>query len=191
MAKCLPDSPTIKRIFRIFLQVILTFVFLTIFFFTYVDAVEKDVFKLQMNTIVDDLYDDMNFRQFVSTGKEDMATILLDGSLDVSRINAMNDTKGEDKHINDQNRKIKNKAFLWVGISLVLLVIIISILVFYGYCIPFHIHTKEAIIVIFFVAITEIIFINIIAKKYLLLNPSEIRHKLGESVKFWIKQNQS
>jgi hypothetical protein len=165
------------------------FIFLTIFFFTYVGDVEKDAFKLQMNIVVDDLSDDMNIRSFVPKGQEDTATIIMDGSLEVARRNAMRDAKKEDKKIDEQNSKIRNKAFLWLGISIGVLVIVIAFLALTGHCIPFHLHAKEALIVVFFVAITEIIFLNVITKKYWSVNPSQVRHQLGESMKKWIKQN--
>jgi hypothetical protein len=60
------------------------FIFLTIFFFTYVGEVEKDAFKLQMNIVVDDLSDNINVRSFVPKGQEDTATIIMDGSLEVA-----------------------------------------------------------------------------------------------------------
>jgi hypothetical protein len=189
MSKCLPDSSITNRIFGIFLQVMLIFVFLTLFFFTYVGAVEKDAFKLQMNIVVDDLSDDMNVRQFVAPGQEDTATVIMDGSLEVARRHAMSETKKEDKKINDQNATIRNKALKFIAIAGGLLVVVVIILVSTGHCVPFHLHTKEALIVVFFVALTEILFLNIITKKYWSVNPSDVRHQLGESMKGWIKEN--
>jgi ascorbate-specific PTS system EIIC-type component UlaA len=58
-----------------------------------------------------------------------------------------------------------------------------------GHCVPFQLHAKEVITVVFFVAITEIIFLNVITKKYWSVNPSQVRRQLGESMKRWIKQN--
>ena len=189
MDKCSPNSPIINKIFGIFLQVMLIFVFLTVFFFTYVGIVEKDAFKLQMNIVVDDLLNDINLRQYVPRGQEDMTTLVLDGSLEMARRNAISDTKKEDKQISDQNTSIRNKAFRWLGISLTILVTIIIILSFSGYCIPFHLHTKEAVIIVFVVAITEIFFLNIITKNYWSVNSSDVINQLGEYMKGWIKKN--
>lgn len=191
MVECLTKSRIINKIFVIFLQIVLIFIFLTIFFFTYVGSVEKDTFKVQMNLIVDDLTTDINFSQFVPSGGEDVATVILDGSLEVARRNSLNDDKEKDDDISKQNTKIKNKAFLCVGISLIILLIIVAILSMTSHCIPFHIHAKEAFIVVFFVALTEIFFLNVITKNYLSIDPSNVRHQISESIHNWIKNKKS
>ena len=126
----------------------------------------------------------INVRQFVAPGQEDTATVIIDGSLEVARRNAMSETKKEDKKINDQNATIRNKALKWVAIDGGLLVVVLIILASTGHCVPL-----EALIVVFFVALTEILFLNLITKKYWSVNPSEVRHQIGESMKGWIKEN--
>jgi hypothetical protein len=183
------NSSITNKIFIVILQVILMFVFLTIFFFTYMGIVEKDSFKLQMNIIVDDLFDDIKVRDYVQPGQEDTAIFILYGLSEVARKNSLKNAKKEDVEINDRNTKIKNKAFICVGIAIGLLVVIISILVFSGHHVPFALHIKESIIVLLFVALTEIIFLNVITKNYWSVDPSQVRYQLGESVKKWIKKN--
>ena len=108
----------------------------------------------------------INVRQFVAPGQEDTATVIIDGSLEVARRNAMSETKKEDKKINDQNATIRNKALKWVAIDGGLLVVVLIILASTGHCVPL-----EALIVVFFVALTEILFLDIITKKYWSVNP--------------------
>jgi hypothetical protein len=189
MSKCLGDNSMTNRLFRVILQVIFIFIFLTIFFFTYVQTVEKDSFKLQMNIVVDDLLDDMVIRKLVPSGQEEIATILLDGSVEVVRSNFSKNTKTEDDKINKRNYEIKSKAFKWVGVSIFILIIIVSIFTFCGHCIPFRLHLKESILIVLFVAITEIIFLNVITKNYWSVDPSQVRHQIGESIKKWVKKN--
>ena len=117
MVQYLPKRPFINIIFGLFLQVIFIFVCLTIFFFTYVNTIEKESFKVQMNLVVDDLSTDINVRDFILPGQEDVATVILDGSMEVARRNSLSNTKEDDANLNIQNTKIKNKAFMLVGIA--------------------------------------------------------------------------
>lgn len=189
MTKCSLESPLVNNIFAIFLQVILTFVFLSIFFFSYVSNSEKDSFKLQMNIVVDDLAPDFDLRSLVPPGQEDLAAIMLDGSLELVRKNALKNSVSEEIVINKKNDVLKNKAYLWAGIAIGVLVLIVIILVILGYSLPFHIHLKEALITVFFVALTELIFLNIFSTKYWSVDPSQVRHRLGDSIQNWIQQH--
>lgn len=189
MVQCMPDNPIVNKSFYILLQVLFIFIFLTIFFFTYVHSTEKVAFKTQMNMVVDDLALDMNVRPLVPKGQEDIATILLFGSLDLARKNAEKSTASDDQKINEQNNQIMKKAFLWVGISTSVLLVIALGLYFTGHCLPFQIHIKEALIVVFFVAITELIFLIVITREYWSVDPSQIRQELGDAMQDYIKKH--
>ena len=190
MTKCLEENSTVNKIFGIFLQVTLIFVFLTIFFFSYVGNSEKDSFKLQMNIVVDDLAPDMDVRDWINPktqDQKDIATAILEGSLELARKNSEKDDVSEDQAIKVQNKKIMDKAYLWMGIALGVMALAVIILVLMGKCVPFHIHLKEAAIVVFFVAMTELIFLTIITKKYWSVDPSQVRNQLGDSIQKWIQ----
>ena len=187
MVQCMPDNPIVNKTFYILLQVLFIFIFLTIFFFTYVNSTEKATFKTQMNIVIDDLVLDMNIRPLVPKGREDIATILLYGYLELVRKNAEKSSDADDQKINDQNRHIRNKAFLLVGIATSVLLVIALGLYFTGHCLPFQIHIKEALIIVFFVAITELIFLTVITKEYWSVDPSQIRQKLGNAIQDYIK----
>ena len=189
MVQDLPKRPFINIIFGLFLQVIFIFVCLTIFFFTYVNTIEKGSFKVQMNLVVDDLSTDINVRDFILPGQEDVATVILDGSMEVARRNSLSNTKEDDANLNIQNTKIKNKAFMLVGIAGGIFGIIMIILLLTKHNIPVYIHTQEAIVTVFFVIITELFFLNIITKNYWSVDPVQVRLRIGESIQKWIQQN--
>ena len=189
MRECIPKNPIINKIFKLFLQVVLIFIFLTVFFFTYVGNVEKESFTTQMNIVVDDIVPDINIHEFVPPGQEDTAVFILDGSMEVARNNALNDSKEEDKYINDQNIAIRNKAFILLGIVLGILLLVSLILYLTKHCIPFQIHIQDALIVVIFVAITEMLFLTIITKNYWSVDPGQVRSQIGKSIQKWIKEN--
>jgi len=184
--RCKPDNPTVNKIFHVLLQILFIFIFLTIFSFTFVYSTEKAASKTQMNIVVDDLSLDMNVRPLVPKGREDIATILISGALDLAKKNAI---KSTDEIIKEQNNKIIKKAFLWVGISSGVLLVIGLSLYLSGHCLPFHMHMKEALIVVFFVALTELAFLLIITREYWLVDPSEIRQTLGDAMQDYIKKH--
>jgi hypothetical protein len=48
---------------------------------------------------------------------------------------------------------------------------------------------KEAIIVVFFVALTELVFLEIVAKNYISANPNKIKAEVAQAIKEWLKDN--
>lgn len=189
MMRCKPDNPIVNKIFYVLLQVLFIFVFLTIFFFTYVHSTEKASFKTQMNIVVDDLSLDMNVKPLVPKGQEDIATILISGALDLAKKNAMKSTAEDDKRIKEQNNKIMKKAFLWAGISIGVLLVIALSLYLSGHCLQFHIHIKDALIVVFFVAMTELTFLLVVTREYWSVDPSAVRQTLGDAIQDYIKKH--
>lgn len=187
MINCKQDSPFVKKTFFILLQVLLIFIFLTTFFFTYVNYIEKETFKTQMNLIVDDITEDINIKPFIPPGKEDTASIIILGSLDFAEEYALKNSAEDDKKNSDKNDKIKNKAMLFLAILSAVLVIMVVIFFVAGYCIPFHTHLKEAMIIIFFVALTEFIFLIVITRNYWSIDPSTVRQEIGNSIQTYIK----
>ena len=189
MMRCKPDNPIVNKIFYVLLQVLFIFVFLTIFFFTYVHSTEKASFKTQMNIVVDDLSLDMNVKPLVPKGQEDIATILISGAFDLAKKNAMKSTAEDDKRIKEQNNKIMKKAFLWAGISIGVLLVIALSLYLSGHCLQFHIHIKDALIVVFFVAMTELTFLLVVTREYWSVDPSAVRQTLGDAIQDYIKKH--
>ena len=187
MISCKQDNPFVKKTFFILLQVLLTFIFLTIFFFTYVNYIEKETFKTQTNLIVDDISEDINIKPLIPPGKEEEASIIISGTLAFAEEYASKNNDEDNKRVSDQNNKIKNKAMVWVIIGCAVLLLFTVILVIAGYCIPFHIHLKDAIIVVFFVALTEFVFLVAITRNYLSVNPATVRQEIGDSIQKYIK----
>jgi hypothetical protein len=72
-------------------------------------------------------------------------------------------------------------------IACTVLLIITVILVLSGYCIPFTIHMKDSFTVVFFVALTEFIFLFFITRNYWSVNPVVVRDEIGDSVQKYIK----
>lgn len=184
------DNTILNKIFHILSQVIFTFIFLTIFFFVYVGDVEKDTFKQQMNLVVDDLLTDVNIREIIPKGQEENTIFISNGALEVARHNSEKETDIADKDIEISNSLIKSKAFKWLGISIAILIIISLTLLLLKKCIPFELHFKKIIVVIIFVAMTEIFFLTYITKNYWSVDPNNVREQIAISIQDWIKNKQ-
>lgn len=188
MVKCIHtfENKIINRIFYIFLQVLIIFIFLTIFFFTYVNDTEKDAFKTQINILVDDLALDMDIKPLVPKENKDIVTILLSGVLDFSKKNSRKSTEKEDANIKKQNNKIMKKAFIWLFVFIGIMVLIYGALRLSGQCIMFHSHIREALLIVVFIALTEFVFLNMITKQYWSIDISDVRQKLGNTIQDYI-----
>jgi hypothetical protein len=188
--KC-TDNKWNKYIFSILFQVILIFTFLTIFFFVYVVKVEKEQFIGQINLIVDDLLtkdvqDDLINIIPLDKRNGDFyknLPILLSGIIDLVEEKSIRDGEDSVDYVVKENKKTKNKAFKYLIISLVSLIILTIVMIVIGYCIPVTYQIKEGLWVVLFVALTEFSFLTIIASKYISADTNKIKRIFASSVK--------
>lgn len=186
MSLCL-NSPLLNKGFGIFIQVIFIFIFLTIFFFTYVTSVEKETFKSQMDLLVDNIISDEDLKSIIPTDSPETESIFINGTLEYVKNKANNQVATDNEQIKNTNDRLEQKATKWlIAIVGILVVIILSIYVM-GFCVPFHIHGKNALYSVFFVALTELAFLLLITKNYWSVNPDDVRVKIGEAIKDYIK----
>lgn len=179
----------LNKVFMIAIQILFIFVFLTVFFFTYVNSVEKDVFQTQMNIVVDSVFDDdIDIKSMVSNFNDnDVAIVTLDGSLDLAKKISMDSLKNSDADISYNNDQIQKKAYSWVIISVLIFLFITLILYLTKFKIDFKSHTVDALINVFFVGMTELLFLIFITKKYYSVDPNDVKFKLGKSIQNYIK----
>ena len=173
-------------------QVTFVFCFLVIFYFLYVTKVEQDEFKKQIELIVDNLTKDIKDQLndiIINNGKdklsEDDFQLLLYGIIDTVEEKVSMDSKKMIDDINDSNKKLKNNVY----VILLIMLLIIGIILIYFNCLPISLIIKEALIVVLFIGITELIFLTFVSERYISADPNRIKNKLGVSIKNWIKNN--
>jgi hypothetical protein len=177
----------LNKAYMIILQILFIFVFLTVFFFTYVNTVEKETFQSQINMVIDSIFtDDINIQNIYNN---DATTIALNGSLDLARKNAINSLQQESDNISSSNKTIENKSFMYVIIFIIVFVCLSGILYVSKQHIEFKEHTREALISVFFVGVTEYIFLTFITRQYYSVDPNQVKFKIGQSVQNYIKNN--
>jgi hypothetical protein len=175
--------------YKIFFQVCIIFIFLTLFFFNYVTYVERTSFKDQLNLIVDDIFSDIDINSYNIKNKDELF-ILINSYLELQRQHIKKDSSKTDYNIQKQNESIFKKSLIYVTITSSILLVITVVLLSIDSCvIYFQSHIFYAVIGLLLVAATEYLFLNLISKKYYSVDPGLFRRNLSLKIKQWLKTN--
>ena len=180
-----------REVFDILFQVIFIFTFLTVFFFVYVTKIEKEETASQMDFLVDDILPPSQVNSLIPQGlsKNDAmkAQILVSGAIDTAEEQTRVNMKSDIKNINDKNDQIRGKAFKYLTIALGGLIIIVLIFLLVGHCKPGLIdHVRDALWVVLFVALTELTFLQVIAKNYISADPGKVKEEMSAAIDKWV-----
>mgnify|MGYP000856141188 FL=1 len=188
---CKPTNKLITKGLSILFQVVFIFTFLTIFFFVYVVSIEKGEFKDQMNYVVDQIFDDNKYTilKNAENVSKDQIVGVVSGVIDEIEFSSENSSKKSDDIVNDKNDEVRSSAFKILSVVLIILVVIVSILMVVGYCTNLHHNISESLWVILFVGLTELAFLQIVAKNYISADPNNVKRVIGSSIEKWIKEN--
>jgi len=164
-------------------QLFFLFIFLTLFFYFYVVKIEESQFGNQVDLITDTIFTDWaegvpkSNSVYIKDLKKAGNSILdaLQTSVDKSFEESIKD-------VNENNEKIESKSknliMMVVGIFITALIMIFLMKV----CIPLKTSLTKSIILTFFIALTEVFFLNIITKNYSSANPSGVEKAVGEAI---------
>jgi hypothetical protein len=173
--------------FAVFFQVVFIFAFLTVFFFIYVVKIEKEEFENQMNLIADNIFSDENLNTIIpKTGDVNTESIILSGLIDTAIEKIKADGSGSSKDVANKNTIIRNKSFKILLIVVSVLTALSALFLVLGFCIPILYEIKEALWIVFFVGLTELTFLTVIAKNYISADPNKVKRILGKSIQDWI-----
>ena len=137
--------------------------FLSIFYFTYASYIENQILNNQIKILVDNLT--YNIKDF---------NIDTNYLLKIINETKLPDLSKEDIEVTNTNSQLIKKSLLIFGIFSLISLIIIFIIC-YVYKVNINEILKNNFILLVFVAITEIFFLNIIAKSYISLDPNIIK----------------
>ena len=173
------------------IQVTFIFAFLTVFFFAYVQEVEKTEFQSQLNLIVDSLAHDIkeNSPTIESQLSPENTVVLIHGIIGVLQEKIVIGGKGTVQDVLKQNRSVKMKALKSLVVVIAVVVGVAIIILLSGYCVPIHYQIKEAMLVVVFVGLTELIFLEMIAKHFVSASPNKVKRSLAQAVQNWIKEH--
>ena len=183
-----------KDIVSLAIQVTFVYTFLTIFFFVYVQKVEKEEFVSQMNLIVDTLFNDVknDMPNLINTNypvKQEDVVVLVDGIIGLFESKIAIDAQGTVKQVYEQNQNVKKSAFKSLIKFISIVVIFATIVILIGYCVPIKYQLKKALVVVIFVGLTELMFLQVVAKNYITADPNKVKRDISTAVQRWIKKN--
>ena len=176
------------------IQVTFIFAFLTVFFFVYVSEVEKEEFQKQLNLVVDNIMKDIEDDLPNILKKQDIlgakdAVVIINGVLDTLEEKIAMDAKSSVQEILKQNYGVKIKALKALSAVILLMVVIVIAVLLLGFCVPLSDQIKESMIVVVFVGITELVFLEVVASHYISANPNKIKRALGQSIQKWVEKH--
>ena len=150
--------------------VILIATFIAIFFFTYVAKVEGEVIKNQITDIVDDLTESSTL---VFTPDQLQAiSVMIEQRL------KMPDMSKEDQEARENNDRLKQKALKYFGIGISIGIIIILVM-WKIYDLDMLEIIKYSLITLILVGITEYLFVTIVSKNYVIIDPNYVRYLIA------------
>ena len=167
----------------VLIQVTCVFIFLTIFYFTYATTKEADIAKSNTTFMINDL-----FGINANILPESFKKILL------SKVNSINPNDPsivkQDAGIDTNNEAVKKKAYnvLKIVSGTVIILVIISLNLSKKGTIPFFRNLKlgsilkETFIILFFVALTEYMFLTYIISKWISIDPNVIKAHLFDNL---------
>ena len=175
--------------FSLTFQIVFVFAFLTIFFFAYVIKIEKEEFENQMNYVVDQIFTKNIEKSLLGTTDLQKIVPIISGVIDGIEFKAQQDSASGVKSVEEKNKDIRVNAFKTLGYVLGGLIICSIVILIIGYCLPIPYQTKEALWVVFFVALTELTFLQVVAKNYISADPNKIKRVLGQTISNWVCAN--
>lgn len=199
MIEC--SNQYVSIISSVSIQVAIIFAFLTIFFFSYVSKVENNEFKEQLDFVVDNIYrrheeDIKNIidKYSVNDDKKELLKMEIYGMIDLQEDKIKKESTIESIDIKNNNNDIINNSKFYVKIIASISICIIAflfILMYKGYdCfLPIKKYAIDGIVLLFFVFLVEILFLNIIVKNYITANPNYIKNKIAQAIINYIDNN--
>jgi hypothetical protein len=162
------------------------------FFFLYVINVESEDFNKQLDYIVDSIMKNFDIKKYgPSTVSPQDLNDIVSSVIELVKVKLRNSTKQSTDNVKSNNITVKTKAYKTLVIVLSIVMLISVSLIIAGFCLEIPARLKEALIVTFFIALTEFTFLNIIASRYIAADPNGIKKSIGDSIVNWIKVNKN
>jgi len=146
--------------------------FLTIFFFTIAQYFEKKIIEDQINFVIDDFVGN-TLKPISKDKKNEIKT-------DIDKAFAKQDFSSADQNVIKENKKISNKAWIFVSILFGTILIIALICGFIFKWDKYYIKFlfNSTLLSLIFIAITETLFMYLIAQNFLSADPNKIKSNI-------------
>ena len=172
------NDKTYETITYILLHIVVLAIFLTVFFFTYSVTVEKDIVVNQIDFLMDDIFG--NFFKGIPQEDKDNITNQLNELMEGSD----SAFEQQDDEVIENNNKIIKKSLIFL---IIIVAVIVSMITIVFIMKPWTNSNKKqyliaCVVTLLFVGITEVIFLLLIAKNYLSLDPNNLKENIVEEL---------
>lgn len=154
------------RVTSILVHIILVSVFLSIFFFTYATKIESNIVQSQSRQIVKEIVGDVTIL-LPKNVSEDVASV-------VETIQTP-DMAEDDKKATQTNNELKRKVALFIGVWF-LVGITIGLFISHAYGFSFSEIVRHSLIILFFVALTEYVFLDYFVRNYISIDTNYVKY---------------
>ena len=161
--------------FTVLIQVTLIFIFITIFFFTYAKNKEKDVVINNIDLLLDSIIPS----DLVGILPTNYKKIIIDN------LNEIQNDHQQDNVIKENNKKVFRDT---IRILLIVLFLISILLFLYAKKIRLSSIFIQSFIIVFFVGLTEYIFLTFFASKFISVDPQLIKYTFIKEIQKFINE---
>ena len=192
---CVWKNLIIYEGFGLIFQIVFAFTFLTLFLFAYVVLVEQQQFKDQINFVVDTLLPEKTIKSFIKDvsgkGKIDPEILVafVSGIIDGISFKLSEDERGSVVDVVNNNNKIRTGSLTLLSAVLAGLILVTCILLIFGVCIPVKQHIVSSLWVLLAIALCELAFLQLIAKRYRSADPNKVKNAIAVALISWICNN--
>jgi hypothetical protein len=167
---------SIEGVSNVLVGLTLFSIFLAVFYFTYASKIEQDILDIQVKNLINDLTSDMS--ALPNDINEQLRSII--------RTMPVSDLSKEDEEVKNANNKLIGNTMVAFGSFTALTIIIVTIFL-YLYKVDIKDIIITNLIVLLFIAITEALFLNLIAKSYRSLDPNDIKLNIIKKIQSFQK----
>lgn len=164
----------------IIFQVSFISVFSIIFYFLYVRKIERKKFNSELKLIMNDIRQDI----------EDTIPNIIKNNNSKSNNIIYEKIESEYNYIFlKKNKDLKLKVVILVIILICIPVTAIILTKTKGFCILIKYEITKTFLLIIIVALTQLLFLHLISKKYISIDPDNIKKKISKTILNWIQKN--
>ena len=147
-------------------------IFLVIFYFTYAVQVENQILDIQINDIIGDITTDI--KDVITDQQAATLRNILDNI-------TLPDLSSDDIVVEKSNANILKYSIIAISVFTALCILSI-ILMHYFYKIDISHNIVKNFVILFFIAITEILFLNFVSKSYKSLDPNVVKKLIIQKI---------
>jgi len=173
--------------FGIFSQITIIFTFLVIFYFNYVELVEKKTFLHQIDQVLDELVKPIRSK-FIKLHpyKSD-----IDAGINYLIKDIKSDNSQSNKATDKTNRHLAHMSMNMVYGCIGVFLLYTLIVTLTKNCLPLKSIFRESVIALLFIALTEYLFLQIVVANYKSADPNYVKRTIAQAIQAFAEKQKA